>query len=87
MYGIKKFPRQWYKQFDSYKVGLGYDKSSYDCCVYHNKADDGSMVHLLLYVNDILIAAKSKSGIQKLKDLLSAEFDMKNLGAAINFWV
>ncbi|CAL1388397.1 unnamed protein product [Linum trigynum] len=31
-------------------------------------------------VDDMLIAARSKSDIQKLKGLLSAEFDMKDLG-------
>ena len=40
------------------------------------------MVYLLLYVDDMLIAAKSKSNIQKLKDLLSVEFDMKDLDVA-----
>lgn len=63
-------------------IQLGYNRSPYDSCVYHNKADDGSMIYLVLYVDDMLKAAKSKSDIQKLKDLLSAEFDMKDLGAA-----
>lgn len=51
----------------------------HDCCVYHNKSDDGSMIYLLLYVNGILIAAKSKSNIQKLNDFFSAKFEMKDL--------
>uniref|UniRef100_A0A3Q7G619 Reverse transcriptase Ty1/copia-type domain-containing protein n=1 Tax=Solanum lycopersicum TaxID=4081 RepID=A0A3Q7G619_SOLLC len=36
----------------------------------------------LLWGNDILISAKKKYDIQKLKGLLSAEFEMKDLGAA-----
>jgi len=36
----------------------------------------------VLYVDDMLIAAKHKSDVQKLKDLLSAEFEMKDLGLA-----
>ncbi|KAL1540760.1 Retrovirus-related Pol polyprotein from transposon TNT 1-94 [Salvia divinorum] len=82
LYGLKQSPRQWYKRFDSYMIQLGYSRSLYDCCVYHNKADDGSMIYLVLYVDDMLIAAKSKSEIQKLKANLNAEFDMKDLGAA-----
>jgi transposase InsO family protein len=82
LYGLKQSPRQWYKKFDSYMIHLGFNRSPYDCCVYHNKADDGSMVYLVLYVDDMLLAAKSKFDIQKLKDLLNAEFDMKDLGAA-----
>ena len=44
--------------------------------------DDGSSIFLLLYVDDILIATKSISEINKLKTLLSREFDRKDLGAA-----
>uniref|UniRef100_A0A3Q7EY05 Reverse transcriptase Ty1/copia-type domain-containing protein n=1 Tax=Solanum lycopersicum TaxID=4081 RepID=A0A3Q7EY05_SOLLC len=37
---------------------------------------------MVLYVDDMLIAAKKKYDIQKLKGLLSIEFEMKDLGAA-----
>uniref|UniRef100_A0A3Q7EF08 Reverse transcriptase Ty1/copia-type domain-containing protein n=1 Tax=Solanum lycopersicum TaxID=4081 RepID=A0A3Q7EF08_SOLLC len=43
---------------------------------------DDSFIYLVLYVDDMLIAAKKKYDIQKLKGLLSAEFEMKDLGAA-----
>ena len=44
--------------------------------------DDGSSILLLLYVDDMLIVVKSMSEVNKLKILLSKEFDMKDLGAA-----
>jgi hypothetical protein len=44
--------------------------------------DDGSFIFLLLYVDDMLIAAKSIVEVNKLKVLLSREFDMKDLGVA-----
>jgi len=56
-------------------------RSNYDSCVYL-KIVDGSAIYLLLYVDDMLIAAKDKSEIAKLKAQLSSEFDMKDLGAA-----
>ena len=40
------------------------------------------MIYLVLYVDDMLIAAENKSDVQKLKGLLKAEFEMKDLGAA-----
>ena len=40
------------------------------------------MIYLLLYVDDMLIAAKNMCDIQNLKILLNGEFDMKDLGAA-----
>ena len=50
--------------------------------VYVKSLDDGSSIILLLYVDDMLIAAKSMSEVNKLKILLSREFDMKDLGVA-----
>ncbi|KAK3124886.1 hypothetical protein QOZ80_7BG0595510 [Eleusine coracana subsp. coracana] len=58
----------------------GFKHSNYDSCVYL-KTVDGSAIYLLLYVDDMLIAAKDKSEIAKLKAQLSNEFEMKDLGA------
>ncbi|KAJ4715159.1 Retrovirus-related Pol polyprotein from transposon TNT 1-94 [Melia azedarach] len=82
LYGLKQSPRQWYKRFDSYMIEIGYTRSLYDCCVYYSKATNGSLIYLVLYVDDMLIAAKNKSNVQKLNDLLSVEFEMQDLGAA-----
>ena len=38
--------------------------------------------YLLLYVDDMLIAARNKTHVQKLKAQLKKEFDMKDLGEA-----
>ena len=59
-----------------------YFKSKYDSCVYHRKLNDGSFVYFLLYVDDMLIAAKDMSGVEKLKAKLKQEFEMKDFGAA-----
>ena len=39
-------------------------------------------IYLLLYVDDMLIASGSKPSIKALKDNLSSEFEMKDLGPA-----
>ncbi|GKC01371.1 retrovirus-related pol polyprotein from transposon TNT 1-94 [Tanacetum coccineum] len=36
----------------------GFRRSAYDCCVYHKKAPSGSLIYLLLYVDDMLVVAK-----------------------------
>ena len=82
LYGLKQFPRQWYKRFDSYRIQIGYKRCQYDCCVYVKSLDGGSSIFLLLYVDDMLIVAKSMSEANKLKTSLSREFDMKDLGVA-----
>ena len=44
-----------------------------------SQATEWWYIYLLLYVNDILIASKNRSSIDKLKVQLSSEFEMKNL--------
>ncbi|KAG8473064.1 hypothetical protein CXB51_035003 [Gossypium anomalum] len=75
-------PRQWYKRFDSFITSHDFKRSSLDSCVYFKKNSDGSFVYLLLYVDDMLIAAKDKGEIRKVKAQLSEEFEMKDLGPA-----
>jgi hypothetical protein len=41
LYDLKQSPRQWYKRFDSFMVGHGYSRSSYDSCVHYMQLVDG----------------------------------------------
>ncbi|GJU53066.1 copia LTR rider [Tanacetum coccineum] len=82
LYGLKQSPRQWYKRFDVYMISNGFSRSSYDSCVYFKEFAPGMYIYLLLYVDDMLIACKSKSEIEYTKGLLRKEFDMKELGPA-----
>lgn len=63
-------------------ISIGYMHCEYDCCIYVRSLDDGSIIFLLLYVDDMLITSKSVDEVKKLKTLLSKECDMKDLGAA-----
>jgi hypothetical protein len=78
---LKKLPE------DAKIVGLGrslygLEQSSgqrYKRFVY---CEQFSFVYLLLYVDDMLIAAKSMFKVKRLKSLLGEEFGMKDLGGA-----
>ena len=50
--------------------------------MYFKELVDGSFIYLLLYINDMLIAAKDMSEIDRLKLQLSSEFEMKDLEVA-----
>lgn len=65
LYGLKQSPRQWYKMFDSFMTTHGFFRCNYDSCVYFRKEDSGSTAYLLLYVDDMLIAAKDKIEAEK----------------------
>lgn len=66
LYGLKQSPREWYKRFDTFMLSQGFKRSNYDSCVYL-KTVNGSTIYLLLYIDDMLIAAKSMSEINELK--------------------
>nr|GEX41313.1 retrovirus-related Pol polyprotein from transposon TNT 1-94 [Tanacetum cinerariifolium] len=82
LYGLKQSPRQWYRRFDEYMLSNGFKRSSYDICVYYRSYAPGEYIYLLLYVDDMLIACKSKAEIGSTKSLLKREFDMKDLKEA-----
>jgi len=73
LYGLKQSPRQWYKRFDSYMIQIGYKSCEYDCCVYVKSLDDGSFIFMLLYVDDMLIAAKNLDDVVGLNMLIVAK--------------
>ncbi|GJW66600.1 retrovirus-related pol polyprotein from transposon TNT 1-94 [Tanacetum coccineum] len=82
LYGLEKSPRQWYKRFGVYTVSNGFIRINYDNCVFFKEFAPGMYICLLLYVDDRLIACKSKSEIECTKGLLRKVFDMKELGPA-----
>lgn len=57
-------------------------RSGHDSCVYIKQLSDEEFVYLLIYVDDMLIAAKSMTEINKIKEALSTCFEMKDMGAA-----
>ena len=82
LYGLKHSPRQWYKKFDTFMTRAKFTKSKYDHSIYLIRLSNNSFFHLLLYVDDILIVAKDISEVNKLKEKLRKEFEMKDFVVA-----
>ena len=53
--------------------------SHYDSALFLHRSDKDTIL-LLLYVDDMIITGNDLSGIQELKDFLSQQFEMKDLG-------
>ncbi|RVW41324.1 Retrovirus-related Pol polyprotein from transposon TNT 1-94 [Vitis vinifera] len=81
LYGLNQSPRQWYKRFDKYMLDISFNRSSHDGCVYFKLTED-SMIYLLLYVDDMLVACKEKKHLELVKEMLKDEFEIKDLGLA-----
>lgn len=82
LYGLKQSPRQWNKRFDQFMKDQGFSRSEHDMCVYTKEVSQGDHIYLLLYVDDMLIAAKKMADVKILKEQLSNTFEMKDLEAA-----
>ena len=63
-------------------ISQGYNESDIDQCLYTEKARDGSVMILILYINDMFIARTHSHEITTLKSKVNAHFYMKDLGEA-----
>ena len=79
LYGLKQAPRAWFAKFSSTISRLGYIASHYDSALFLRHTNKDTIL-LLLYMDDMIITSDDFSGIQKLKDFLSQQFEMRDLG-------
>ena len=59
LYGIKQAPRAWYAKIDGFLLSLSFVRCKSDPNVYLNLIH-GSLMIIVLYVNDLLITGSSK---------------------------
>jgi len=81
LYGLKQAPEQWHEKFDRTLTSAGFAVNEADKCVYYRFGGDEGVI-LCLYVDDIFIFGNNESVIKEVKDFLSSNFEMKDLGVA-----
>jgi hypothetical protein len=81
LYGLKQAPKQWHEKFDNTLIATGFAVNEADTCVYY-RYGGGESVMLCLYVDDILIFVSNLNVIEEVTNLLSSNFEMKDLGEA-----
>jgi hypothetical protein len=81
LYGLKQAPKQWHEKFDKILTSACFAVNEADKCVYY-RYGGGNGVILCLYVDDILIFSNNVNVIKEVKDFLSNNFEMKDLGEA-----
>jgi hypothetical protein len=79
LYGLKQSGRQLYKKLDEKLKQQKLKPLNSDPCVYINK-EDGNIVIVVIYVDDLMVASDNPRKLQRLKSKLSKSFEMKDLG-------
>ena len=78
IYGLKQVSRKWYLKFNEVVTVNGFKENIVDQCIYM-KASGSKYIFLVLYVDDILLAANDTDMLVETKQLLFSHFDMKDL--------
>lgn len=79
LYGLRQAPRCWFAKLTTALKAYGFVQSlnDYSLFIYENGS---TRLHILIYVDDLLITGTSLAVINEFKDYLSSCFRMKNLG-------
>ncbi|WVZ07203.1 hypothetical protein V8G54_020549 [Vigna mungo] len=81
IYGLKQASRQWYLKFNDSITSYGFIENTVDRCIYI-KVSGSKFVILVLYVDDILLAANDIGMLHDAKKFLSNNFEMKDMNEA-----
>lgn len=86
LYGLKQSGRNWNAMLHSFLCTNGFTQNPADHCVY-TKEKGNEKVILLVWVDDLIIAANNESVLKNVKRMLTENFKMKDLGKLNIFWV
>ena len=81
IYGLKQASRSWNIRFDETIKTYGFKQNEDEPCVY-KLIKESSVVFLILYVDDILLIGNDVGVLSSVKEWLSKQFQMKDLGEA-----
>ena len=78
LYGLKQSGRNWNAVLDSFFKENGFTQSEVDACLY--KKGEENLTLIVVWVDDIVIAASTETLLNSTKDMLKHRFKMKDLG-------
>jgi hypothetical protein len=79
LYGLKQSPRAWFDRFRRAMCGMGYKQCNGDHTVFYCHKGCHTTI-LAVYVDDMIITWDDSIEIARLKENLSKEFEVKDLG-------
>ena len=80
LYGLKQSPRAWFERFTRVLKLEKYSQSQADHTLFYKHSNDGRITIIIVYVDDIVLTGNNHDEAQRLKGLISREFEVKDLG-------
>jgi len=77
LYGLRRSPQYWFDTIMPVLKSMGFEPFNQDTCIFKNEKTG---VLLLLYVDDVLIAARQLTDIHLVRDQLMKHFELKEMG-------
>jgi hypothetical protein len=84
LYGLKEALRAWYTRLNDFLLSIGFRASKMDASLFIFSVGV-DICYLLVYVDDILLAGSNSLLLQRLIQLLSSEFKLRDLGSVHYF--
>ena len=85
LYGLKQSGRNWNGMLHSYLCENNFVQSNVDNCVYVKHVDQDKMIVIVIWVDDLIIAASNDVLLCETKNMLKDRFKMKDLGKLSHF--
>ena len=79
IYGLKQSPRAWYAKLSSTLLDHDFKKCNSDSSLFVKK-QNGKIIIVLVYVDDIIITGNDLNLINQVRKFLQTKFDIKDLG-------
>jgi ATP-binding cassette subfamily B (MDR/TAP) protein 1 len=82
LYGLKSAPKSWNKTFTEWAVKHGFFQSKVEPCMFFHCSGQAILV---VYVDDLLVAAETQHLLEEISNLLQCGFNMRMFAAPETF--
>ena len=80
LYGLKQAGNAWGKTIQKLLIELGFKSCGGDTCIFVKKMGH-EFVYVCLYVDDMVVAARTPALVRDVKQAIASRFQIKDLGA------
>lgn len=80
LYGLRQAPRAWFSRIEEHFIKEGFMKSPNEETLFLKENDQGNILIVSLYVDDLIYTGDYESMMKEFKLSMQQEFDMTDLG-------